>query len=159
MGGEKKFKTHSNSNNELWLCCVLHQKYTDLFPLILMNKTCFSFLSLCSRIIWEFYSPSEILTEIWAVLHGSFPSKQKKVLAQRLPMFQTVCTSLCAQKNVGSAFWKWLLYWTKKCTFLQTSLQFFTFSCNSAGSDEWQIALGSRTVISKARTVGLCRTF
>lgn len=80
MWKEEKFKTPSNSNNELWLCCALHQEDTDLFPLILMNKTYHSFLSLSNRIIWEFYSPSEMLTEIWAVLHGSFPSKQQKYL-------------------------------------------------------------------------------
>lgn len=64
------------------------QNVQIFFPLILMNKTCPSFLSLSNRIIWEFYSSSEILTKIWAELHGSFPSKTTKVLARSLPTLQ-----------------------------------------------------------------------
>lgn len=122
---EKKFQTHSNSDNELWLYCVLHQKYTDLSPLILMNKTCHPFLSLSNRIIWEFYSPSEILTEIWAVLHGSFPSKQQKYFHRSSRRYR-LCAVHCAPKRM------WALRFENDFFIGQRNVHFSKRLCSSS---------------------------
>lgn len=123
---EKELKTHSNGNNELWLLRVASNKYTDLSPLILMNKTCHSFFSSGAESSGSFTARVKFWLKYEQHYTLHFPQHNKSSRRYTRHALHSAPRTMPALRSENDKN-------------LQTFMQFFIFSCNSAGSDVWRL--------------------